>query len=262
MSVTAVELAVYTLAATFFACFAGGIVGVGSVLLIAPLLYFGAPLLLGVPLDFKVISTITTFSVVVSAARGIFVYRGFGLIRREVNLPMAIPAFFGACLGVACANVVSSHVVQTVFALASIAGAIIILVPYNPAHDVMDRDLRVNPLVIGSIGAGIGIVGGLAGAGGGFLLVPMLLWVIRLPTRVALGAAALNGLIIALVAFIGRLPTLNVDWTLLLAVALGSFFGAGAGTTLQQRVPTTIIRRAFAVVVGLAALRLLVNFGS
>jgi uncharacterized protein len=261
MSVTAVELAAYTLAITLFSCFAGAIVGVGSVLLIAPLLYFGAPLLLGVSLDFKAITALTTFAVVVSAARSIFVYRGFGLIRREVNLPMAIPAFFGACLGVTLANIVSSQVVQTVFALASIAGALIILVPYNQAHDVMERDLRVNPLVIGVVGGGIGIVGGLAGAGGGFLLVPMLLWVVRLPTRIALGAAAMNGLIIAIVAFVGRIPTLGVDWTLLLAVGFGSFIGAGAGTHLQQRVPTLIIRRAFAVVVGISALRLLVSFG-
>jgi len=251
----------YAFVVALFSCLAGGIVGVGSVLLIAPALFLGAPLLFGVTLDFKAITTLTTFSVVVSAARSILVYRGFGLIRREVNLPMAIPAFLGACLGVACANVVSSQVVQIVFALASFAGAAIILLPYNRAHDVMERDLHVNPLVIGSIGFGIGIVGGLAGAGGGFLLVPMLLWVIRLPTRVALGAASLNGLIIALVAFAGRITTFHTDWGMLLAVGIGSFIGAGAGTQLQQRVPTTIIRRAFAVVVGISALRLLVSFG-
>jgi uncharacterized membrane protein YfcA len=48
---------------------------------------------------------------------------------------------------------------------------------------------------------------------------------------------------------------------LLVAVACGAILGTAVGTRLQQRVPTAIIRRAVALVVGVAAVKMLLQLG-
>lgn len=259
MSGGELPLAAFVLAVGFVSSLFAGIVGVGAVLLIAPLLFFGTPML-GAPLDFKEISNLTTFAVLVAAMRSILIYRGVGLVRMEVVRPLAIPSLVGAAVGVVIASQVTAHVIQIVFAAASIVGALIALVPYNRALDEVDRELGVNPVLYGATAGGVGLVGGLAGAGGGFLLLPMMLGVFRLPTRLALAAAAVSGTIIAITAFAGRMALIHLDWLLVLAIGLGAYAGADVGTRFQQKIPTTVIRRAIAVVVGLSALRMLVRF--
>jgi hypothetical protein len=142
VSAPEIELALFAFGVAAFGALAGGIAGVGAVLVIAPLLYFGAPLV-GTPLDFKAVSNLTTFSVLVSSVPAVWVYHSFGLVRREIVRPMVLPSALGALVGVGLAIVVSSAVVQAVFAFAAIAGAVLVLVPYHRSNDDLTRTLDV-----------------------------------------------------------------------------------------------------------------------
>jgi uncharacterized membrane protein YfcA len=251
----------YVVAVGFVSCLFSGIVGVGAVLLIAPLLFFGAPLFFGVHLDFREISNLTTIAVVIAAVRAIFIYRGYGLIRREIIGPMGVPAFISACIGTYLASVANPWAIQVTFAVASLAGAAFLLIPYQRALDDTARVIPAKPLAYAFSATVVGFVGGFAGAGGGFLLIPTLMGIFRMPTRVALGTAAFTGLVIAVVAFVGRIALVHIDWVLVLAIGSGAYVGAGIGTHFQQRVPTQILRRAVVAVVVVAAFRLLWRTG-
>jgi uncharacterized membrane protein YfcA len=252
------ELALFSFGVAAFGALAGGIAGVGAVLIIAPLLYFGAPLM-GTPLDFKAVSNLTTFSVLVSSIPAVWVYNSFGLVRREIVVPMLLPATLGALVGVFLAIVVPSSIVQATFALAAIAGSALVLVPYKSSNDDLARTLDLPRAGLVATAASVGVVGGITGAGGGYLLVPLLLGAFKLPTRVAIGTAGVSGGLIAGVSFIGRLTALHINWSLLVAVAAGAVLGTAIGTRVQQRVPTAIIRRAVAIVVAVAAIKMLLQ---
>ena len=252
--------ALFVFACGFVSSVLAGIIGIGAVLFMAPMLYFGAPYF-GTSLDFKAISNLTTFAVVTAAMRSILIYRGAGLIRRNVVTPLIVPALAGSCAGAVIAKFVSAEVVQIVFAVASIAGAVIVLFPYQAHLDDIDRPLHVKPGLYAATGGGVGIVGGLAGAGGGFLLVPVMLNVFRLPTRIALSTAAVSGTLIALAAFVGRILLGPLDWVLLGVIGVGAYAGADLGTRLQLRIPTVFIRRALACVISVVAVKLLLHAG-
>ncbi len=247
----------YVVVVGWFSAAFAGVVGIGAVLLMAPLLYFGGPWFFGVPLDFKEISNLTTFTVVIAAMRSIFIYRGFGLVRREVIVPMAIPACIFAAVGVTMAGFASAGSIQVMFAIASLVGAAFLLIPYQRHLDDATREIHPRPRLYALAASIVGFVGGFAGAGGGFLLIPTLMGLFRLPTRIALGTAAFTGLIIAIVAFLGRIALLHVDWVLVAFIGIGALAGTEMGTRLQQKVPTLILRRAVVCVVGISAVRLL-----
>ncbi len=92
-------------------------------------------------------------------------------------------------------------------------------------------------------GIGIGIVTGLLGAGGGFLLIPALVLIIRLPMNKAVGTSLLIIAMNSLFGFAGDLGHFNIDWPFLMiitAIAVGGIF---AGSFLSRRIPAANLKK-------------------
>lgn len=105
--------------------------------------------------------------------------------------------------------------------------------------------LRTGPLLI--IGVGVGILSGLMGVGGGFLIVPALLWFSPLPL---LSAMATSMAVIALVSgggFLIYLSGANPPLPLLGGLAMGGAMGVLSGNLLAQRLNSQLLQRIFAV---------------
>jgi uncharacterized membrane protein YfcA len=109
-----------------------------------------------------------------------------------------------------------------------------------------------------AVGAGIGLVAGLTGTGGGIFLTPLLLLAGWAGTRFAAGSSAafiLANSVAGLAgnfASVGSLPDALPVW--LGAVAIGGFIGSELGS---RRLPTAGVRRALAVVLLIAGLKLI-----
>jgi len=101
-------------------------------------------------------------------------------------------------------------------------------------------------------GAVIGIAASFAGLGGGFLIVPLLLFM-GYSAQKAVGTSFLAILIISVSALIAHNKLANVDYRLGLFLGVGGIIGAQIGPRLLEQVPTGSFKRIFAVVlVGLA----------
>ena len=113
----------------------------------------------------------------------------------------------------------------------------------------------VSPVSYGLLGvAGIlvGIGSAFTGLGGGFLMVPLLLFA-GFPAPRAVGTSLLAILIIAISAIAAHHRLANVDWRVGLALGLGGVLGAQLGARLVEHVSTATFKRIFAgVLVALA----------
>ncbi|WP_268915964.1 sulfite exporter TauE/SafE family protein [Actinomadura logoneensis] len=98
-------------------------------------------------------------------------------------------------------------------------------------------------------GAGLGAVTGLLGVGGGFLIVPTLVSVLRLPMRTAVGTSLVVILINSLVSLTTRLAVGgdSLDYTILAPFATAAVLGAWEGKHLAAKLSGTALQRAFAV---------------
>jgi uncharacterized protein len=101
----------------------------------------------------------------------------------------------------------------------------------------------------------VGIVAGLVGAGGAFLLVPLLVVVVGVPIRVTIGTSLAITAMSAVTGFVGKLITGQVPWGPAALVALGAVPGAQLGALVSRRLPAPWLRRALLVVVVLTATR-------
>ena len=107
------------------------------------------------------------------------------------------------------------------------------------------------------IGAFIGLLTGIMGVGGGFLLVPAMIYLLRIPTRIVIGTSTFQ--IVCVTAFTTVLQaTLNhtVDLLLSLPLMAGSVIGAQFGVGYSERFRAEQLRALLALIVLAVAVRI------
>lgn len=110
-----------------------------------------------------------------------------------------------------------------------------------------------NPILLVSTGVLVGIAAALTGLGGGFLMVPLLLF-FGFTAQRAVGSSFLAILMISISAVIAHNKLQNIDYRVAILLGLGGIVGAQVGARIVEHLSTGQFRKLFAVVlVGLAA---------
>lgn len=92
----------------------------------------------------------------------------------------------------------------------------------------------------------IGVVAGTVGAGGGFLIIPALVLLVRMPMKIAIGTSLFIVAVQSLIGFTGDLmQDHNMDWSLLLLFTLCSVIGIFIGSYLSKRIPGEKLKKGF-----------------
>lgn len=105
-----------------------------------------------------------------------------------------------------------------------------------------------------ALGIGVGLLSGLVGAGGGFLIVPALAIFGRVPMRKAIATSLLVIALQSFAGFAGHVGHAALNWSVIAVVTSASVAGMVAGTYVGRKVSANALRRGFAwlvVVMGL-----------
>lgn len=95
------------------------------------------------------------------------------------------------------------------------------------------------------LGIAIGLVTGLLGAGGGFLIIPTLVILAKMPIKRAIGTSLLIIAINSLVGFAGDIGQVHIDWKFLLVFLSITVAGVLVGSLLGRRIPGDRLRGGF-----------------
>ena len=94
-------------------------------------------------------------------------------------------------------------------------------------------------------GLGIGCVTGFLGAGGGFLIIPALVILLKLPMKEGVATSLFIVAINSLVGFAGDLGHYNIDWLFLLSISAIAAAGILIGAQLAKKIPSDKLKRGF-----------------
>jgi uncharacterized membrane protein YfcA len=94
-------------------------------------------------------------------------------------------------------------------------------------------------------GLAIGFLTGLVGAGGGFLIIPILVWLTRLPFKTAVGTSLFIIAINSLLGFLGDALNYKMEWDFLLTVTGLAIIGILAGNKLQTKIAAEKLKKMF-----------------
>lgn len=110
------------------------------------------------------------------------------------------------------------------------------------------------PLSVGTFG---GVLSAIMGVGGGFVMVPLMIYVLEMPTTVVVGTSLLQIIFVtANVTILQALHTQTVDVVLMLTLLMGGVIGAQMGARFGARLRAEQLRLLLAVIVLLVCLRL------
>jgi uncharacterized membrane protein YfcA len=118
---------------------------------------------------------------------------------------------------------------------------------------------HVTHSVLLPIGVGMlsGLLVGLLGIGGGFIMLPMMLYILRMPLHITVGTSLFQIIFITAAAtLLHALTTHTVDVVLAGLLLIGSVVGAQYGARLSHRVPSYLLRLMMAFLLMLVAVRL------
>jgi uncharacterized protein len=108
-----------------------------------------------------------------------------------------------------------------------------------------EAELKFNYPMIALEGGLVGVLTGIVGAGGGFLIIPALVLFARLPMKMAIGTSLLIIAAKSLIGFLGDLSNLSIDWTFLLPFTAISVVGIFIGTYFSKFIAGSKLKTAF-----------------
>ncbi len=108
------------------------------------------------------------------------------------------------------------------------------------------------------IGASIGLLGAIMGVGGGFIMLPALIYLLSMPTNVVVGTSLLQiSIVMAFTTMLHAVENKTVDAILALLLLLGGVIGAQVGAALGARLRGEQLRLALAAIVLLVCFKLM-----
>ncbi len=232
-----------------------GLLGGGGSLLAVPVLHY--------VLQYEVREAVPMSLVVVglTSAFGAIQHRKAGTVRLRAALAFGPTAIAGALLGAELGLRTTGRLQLTVFSVVMMAAAVSMWMGqarwepvriFHPAGvaaaDGAEAARRHRPLpIIMVIGLLVGGLTGFVGVGGGFLYVPALLLLARLPMREAIGTSLVLIVLSCVSGFLRYQGSLRLDWTAIALFTAIAFVGVAAGARLVHQVPQLALRRGFAI---------------
>ncbi len=224
-----------------------GLLGGGGSVLTVPILIYA----LHVPVK----QAIATSLCVV----GLVAFIGFlsHLRQKTVNVRVALAfgpaAVVAAFAGAKIAKHVSPAAQLVMFAFVGLAGSVLMLRgTFRKTRAAEPSAYEFHPTartltLLALQGLGVGLLTGLIGVGGGFLIVPALVLVAKQPMRLAIGTSLLVITMNALSGFAGNIGTVPIDWYLIAWFTSVAAIGSIVGSLLSNRVPQRRLKQVFGV---------------
>jgi uncharacterized membrane protein YfcA len=238
----------------FLAAFMSGLVGVGGAVLLIPLLLYLPPLVGFDAIPIQTVTGITIVQVTGGALAAGLAHLNYGHVDRPlfvvVGSSMAVCSFLGALVSA----VVPGLVLEATFATMALVTSGFMLAlrhrtpPESDTAPVFDR-----PLAFG-IGAGVGFLAGMVGAGGAFILIPTLLYIVRIPLRMIIGTSLWIVVMASAAGLIGKAITGQIDWSLALALLAGALPAGMLGAVVSRRTRPSRLATVLGLMIALVAL--------
>ncbi len=218
-------------------------VGLGGGLIFSPLF-----VLLEYPLTTAV--SVSLFLNGIAALSASITYFRKKMVDVQTGLPLIVASTLSAPLGALLTTRIDVRLFSAILALVIILAAGRMLfstkitatetAPVNSARRIIGG---------GAVGLVIGVMAGLLGIGGGVFIVPLLIYVLKIPTRIAAATSMFIVVFSSFSGFIAHISMAETNWTFIFVAAIFSFAGGQIGSRIMaEKLKGRTVRIIFGLV--------------
>ena len=230
--------------------FFSGLLGIGGGILMFPLLLYLPPVFGLDPVGVKNITGLTMIQGFFASLVAMFFYNKHNLVNKPLVLTLGLSLFMSSLTGSFISKMVPDKPLLFIFGALAFTASVMMLIPRSYGKDEMTEDKvsfhRPTAIIIGVL---IGFLIGMVGQGGAFIIIPILLYVLKIPLRVALGSTLAIGLFSSSAGLVGKIATGQVPFHMAAALLVGAMPSARFGGVVGKKTKTQYLRWLLAVII-------------
>ncbi|MFZ7945044.1 sulfite exporter TauE/SafE family protein [Neobacillus sp. 19] len=233
----------------FVGSFISGMLGIGGAIINFPMLLY-IPVLLGVgQFTAHEVSGITAIQVFFSTIGGVWAYRKGGFLNKSLIVYMGISILLGSLIGGFGSTHMPESGINIVYGILALMAVIMMFVPKKGIDDIPLDQVKFNKWLAALFAFIVGIGAGIVGAGGAFLLVPIMLTLLKIPTRMTIASSLAITLISSIGAITGKFSTGQVAILPSLIMVAASLLASPLGANAGKRVNTKVLQMIMGILI-------------
>ncbi|EMT44923.1 sulfite exporter TauE/SafE family protein [Anoxybacillus flavithermus] len=227
-----------------------GMVGIGGSVIKYPMLLYIPPLLGFVAFTAQEVAAISAVQVFFSTLAALIVFKKGGYVSFRLVAYMGTAIVLGSFIGAYGSTFLANETINFVYAiLASLAAILMFLPKPKGSEDVSAQQLTFNRLYAVILSFIVGVASGIVGAAGAFIIVPIMLVILKVPTRIAIGSSVAITFISSIGATVGKVMGGHMLPVPSIVMVVASLLAAPIGAKLSQKINTKTLEYILLVLI-------------
>lgn len=238
----------------FIGSFLSGMLGIGGAIINYPMLLYIPPLIGLAALTPHDVSGVVATQVFFATLTGVLAYRKGGYLNKGLILYMGTSILLGSAIAGYASQWLPNADVNLVYGLLAIIAAVLMFIPRKGVEST-EQPLSYNKFLAVSLSFLVGISAGIVGAGGAFLLVPIMLTVLKIPMRVTIATSLAVTFVSSIGSTAGKLVADQILFLPALIVVIASIIASPLGAKVGQKMNAKALRYVLAALIVLTAIK-------
>jgi len=251
-----VTLIVVVFAIGFIGSFLSGMLGVGGSIIKYPMLLYIPPLFGLAAFTAHEVSGISAVQVLFASIAGVWAYRRGGYLNKQLIIYMGGAILVGSLIGSYGSSFISEQAVNVVYGVLALIAAVMMFIPKKQVDGMSLNEVTFNKPLAAGLALIVGIASGIVGAAGGFLLVPIMLTVLHIPTRMTIASSLAVTFISSIGGSVGKLVTGQVDYGPAVIMIVASLLATPLGAKASRKMNTRILQIFLALLIAGTAVKI------
>lgn len=243
----------------FVGSYISGMLGIGGSIIKYPMLLY-IPVWLGYEaFTAHEVSGISAVQVLFAAISGVWAYRKSGYLNKELIISMGGAILLGSFVGSFGSKYLSENGVNIVYGVLALIAAVMMFIPKKDIDDKPLEEVVFNKWLAAALAFIVGIGSGIVGAAGGFLLVPVMLVVLGIPTRMTIASSLAITFISSIGGTVGKVMTGQVEYWPAFIMVIASILAAPLGAKMGQKMNTKVLQAVLAVLIAATTIKIWID---
>lgn len=240
----------------FIGSYISGMVGIGGSIIKYPMLLYIPPLFGLAAFTAHEVSGISAVQVFFATIGGVWAYRKDGYLNKTLIIYMGSAILLGSFIGGFGSKMMSEGGINLIYGILALVAAVMMFIPNKGVDDTPLDQVKFNKWLAAALALVVGIGAGIVGAAGAFLLVPIMLVVLKIPTRMTIATSLAITFISSIGSTIGKLTTGQVDYIPALIMVVASLIASPLGAAAGKKMNTKILQIILAVLILATAIKI------
>ncbi|MGG4410656.1 sulfite exporter TauE/SafE family protein [Niallia taxi] len=233
----------------FMGSFISGMLGIGGAIINYPMLLYLPGMLGAGHFTAHEVSGITAIQVLFATIGGVLAYRKGGFLNKTLIIYMGISILTGSFIGGFFSTHMQENGINIIYGVLALIAVIVMFVPKKEIDDMSFEKVHFNKWIASLLAFMIGVGAGIVGAGGAFLLVPIMLVVLKIPTRMTIASSLAITLISSIGSVSGKLVTGHIPILPACIMVVASLVASPLGVHIGKRVNTKVLQSTMVILI-------------